>query len=91
MARKGAHYESALDAWLADRDAAFVRVNDIRRAALGPDTDEAVLLLAHYDAHDVGEGALDNGCGCALVAEVGRLLATVEDDLDDVATGMGDS
>jgi len=39
MARKGAHYESALDAWLADRDAAFVRVNDIRRAALGPDAD----------------------------------------------------
>ncbi|PHQ45252.1 aminopeptidase, partial [Halorubrum sp. C3] len=34
----------------------------------GPDTDERVLLLAHYDAHDIAEGALDNGCGIATVA-----------------------
>jgi Zn-dependent M28 family amino/carboxypeptidase len=48
---------------------------------LGPDTDEAVLVTAHVDAHDVAEGARDNGVGCALVAEIGRLLADVEDDL----------
>jgi len=41
-----------------------------------------VLLTAHVDAHDVSDGANDNGAGSALVAEVGRLLATVEDDLD---------
>ncbi|WP_418286306.1 M28 family peptidase [Halorubrum sp. DTA46] len=51
-------------------------------ADVGPDTDEAVLLTAHVDAHDVSDGANDNGAGSALVAEVGRLLATVEDDLD---------
>ena len=51
-------------------------------ADVGPDTDEAVLLTAHVDAHDVSDGANDNGAGSALVAEVARLLATVEDDLD---------
>ena len=51
-------------------------------ADVGPDTDEAVLLTAHVDAHDVSDGANDNGAGSALVAEVGRLLSTVADDLD---------
>ncbi|CDK41120.1 peptidase M28 [Halorubrum sp. AJ67] len=51
-------------------------------AEVGPDTDEAVYLTAHVDAHDVSDGANDNGAGSALVVEVGRLLASVEDDLD---------
>jgi len=51
-------------------------------ARLGPDTDQEILVTAHHDAHDIAEGALDNGCGCALVTEVARLLTTVEDDLD---------
>ena len=51
-------------------------------ADVGPDTDEAVLLTAHVDAHDVSDGANDNGAGSALVVEVGRLLASVKDDLD---------
>ena len=57
-------------------------------AVVGPDETEAgddvpeVLLTAHVDAHDIAEGANDNGAGSALVAEVGRLLAQVEDDLD---------
>lgn len=51
-------------------------------ARLGPDTDRAVWLTAHHDAHDIADGAFDNGCGCALVAEVARLLSTVEDELD---------
>ena len=50
------------------------------RGTLGPDTDEAVLVLAHYDAHDVGEGALDNGCGVAVLLGAIRALATL--DLD---------
>ena len=41
----------------------------------GPDTDERVLLLAHYDAHDIAEGALDNGCGITTVATAARYLA----------------
>lgn len=50
------------------------------RGRLGPDTDEAVLVVAHYDSHDVGEGALDNGCGVAIAAGVADLLADA--DLD---------
>ena len=49
---------------------------------LGPDTDEEVILTAHVDAHDVGEGANDNGVGTVLVAEVARLLSQIEDDLE---------
>lgn len=43
-------------------------------AVIGPETDEEILLTAHVDAHDITEGATDNGVGCALVTEVGRLL-----------------
>ena len=49
---------------------------------LGPDTDEEIVLLAHYDAHDIAEGALDNGCGIATVLGAAAILAAVEDDLD---------
>jgi Zn-dependent M28 family amino/carboxypeptidase len=51
-------------------------------AVLGPETDEEVLVTAHVDAHDIAEGAEDNGVGSALLPEIGRLLAAVEDDLD---------
>ncbi|XVH32660.1 M28 family peptidase [Haloferacaceae archaeon DSL9] len=51
-------------------------------AVVGPDTDEEVLFTAHVDGHDVGTGANDNGVGCVLVAEVGRLLKAIEDDLE---------
>lgn len=37
-----------------------------------------VLVVAHYDAHDVGEGALDNGCGAAILVETARLLADTD-------------
>ncbi|WP_224268042.1 M28 family peptidase [Haloprofundus salinisoli] len=50
---------------------------------LGPaDADKEVLVTAHVDAHDIADGANDNGAGSALVAELGRLLANVESDLD---------
>lgn len=42
--------------------------------------DEEVVLLAHYDAHDVAEGALDNGCGVAVVAGAAEILSAL--DLD---------
>ena len=55
----------------------------------GPDTDERLLLVAHYDAHDIAEGALDNGCGIATVATAAGILT--ETDLpigvDVVAVG----
>jgi aminopeptidase YwaD len=49
---------------------------------VGPDTDEKILVTAHYDAHDIAEGASDNGSGSALVAEVGRLLTALAEGLD---------
>jgi Zn-dependent M28 family amino/carboxypeptidase len=52
------------------------------RADIGPDTDEAVLLTSHVDAHDIAEGAADNGAGTAIVVEVARALARREADLD---------
>ena len=51
-------------------------------ADLGPDTDEEILLMSHVDAHDIAEGAADNGAGTAMVVEVARALARRESDLD---------
>jgi Zn-dependent M28 family amino/carboxypeptidase len=51
-------------------------------AELGPDTDEAVLVTSHVDAHDIAEGAMDNGAGTAVVVEMARALADREDDLE---------
>jgi len=47
---------------------------------LGADSDEEVVVCAHFDAHDVGEGALDNGCGIATL--VGALPILDAMDLD---------
>lgn len=49
---------------------------------VGPSTDEEVLVAAHVDAHDLGDGAADNGIGSAMLPEIGRLLVQSEDDLD---------
>ena len=51
-------------------------------ADLGPTTEEAVFLTSHVDAHDIAEGAADNGAGTATVVEVARALAQREDELD---------
>ena len=51
-------------------------------ADLGPDTESAVLLTSHVDAHDIAEGAADNSAGTAMVVEVARALAQREDELD---------
>lgn len=58
---------------------------------LGPETAECVVLMAHYDAHDIAEGAMDNGCGITTVATAARLLARIEDTLDRrvVLAGVG--
>ncbi|GGN99053.1 M28 family peptidase [Haloarcula pellucida] len=50
-------------------------------AELGPDTDERVLVTSHVDAHDIAEGASDNGAGTATVVEIARALAAREDEL----------
>lgn len=51
-------------------------------ADIGPDTDRSVLLTSHVDAHDIGEGAADNGAGTALVVEAARALTNRESALD---------
>lgn len=49
---------------------------------VGPDTDEEILVVAHYDGHDIAEGALDNGCGIATVVTTAGILADVADELE---------
>lgn len=51
-------------------------------AQVGPESDEKVLITAHLDSHDIAEGACDNGAGCAIAIEAGRLLSMAVDDLD---------
>ena len=51
-------------------------------ADIGPETEEAVLVTSHVDAHDIAEGAADNGAGTAMVVEIAKALAAREDDLD---------
>ena len=43
--------------------------------------DEIVLIGAHLDAWDIGQGAHDDGAGCAHVIEAGRLLRVAEASL----------
>ncbi len=40
--------------------------------------EEVVLLAAHLDSWDLGTGAMDDGAGCAIVSETGRLIAALE-------------
>ena len=48
--------------------------------SLGPVDDQpAVVLMAHYDTVDVSPGANDNAAGCAVLVEVGRILAEMDD------------
>ncbi len=56
---------------------------------LGPDTDEEILVVGHYDAHDIAEGALDNGCGIAVVVGAARLLAEMDLDRRVRIAGVG--
>jgi len=51
-------------------------------AELGPDTDEYLVVSCHVDAHDIAEGAIDNGAGTATVVEVADALAAREAALD---------
>ena len=50
-------------------------------ARTGPMTDEYVLVLAHYDGHDISEGALDNGCGVATLLAAAQVLVAADPDI----------
>ncbi|MFC6906268.1 M28 family peptidase [Halalkalicoccus tibetensis] len=51
-------------------------------AEMGPDTDEAILVTGHVDAHDIAEGAADNGAGTAMVVEIANALSERSDELE---------
>lgn len=80
-----------LERMAAKRDATATLTVDCRsesatsqnvEARIGPKTDREVLVTAHHDCHDIAEGAGDNAAGCALVTEIGRLLAQCVDRLE---------
>ncbi|SEL21720.1 M28 family metallopeptidase [Haloferax larsenii] len=56
---------------------------------VGPDTDRELVVCAHYDAHDIAEGALDNGCGIATVVTAARILAAMDLPLGVRVVGVG--
>ncbi|PSP57400.1 aminopeptidase [Halobacteriales archaeon QS_1_67_19] len=58
-------------------------------AQLGPNTDDEVLVVGHHDAHDIAEGALDNGCGITVVVAAARLLAELDLDTRVRVAGVG--
>ena len=66
----------AVEATTGDAESGIVR------ASIGPDTGERVLLTSHVDAHDIAEGAMDNGAGTATVVQIVDALAAREEDLD---------
>ncbi|MFC7232814.1 M28 family peptidase [Saliphagus sp. GCM10025308] len=72
----GEEIEVAVEATVEDAESQNVH------AELGPETDERVLVTSHVDAHDIAEGALDNGAGTAMVVELANALAAREDDLE---------
>ncbi|MCF2165656.1 M28 family metallopeptidase [Halobacterium salinarum] len=51
-------------------------------ATLGPNTDAELLVTSHVDAHDITDGAMDNGAGTAMAVELARILAARESALD---------
>jgi len=80
-ARLGRRFEGDPVTVSVDADAPAATSQNVH-ADLGPDTDEAVLLTSHVDAHDIAEGAADNGAGTATVVETARALARRDDELD---------
>jgi Zn-dependent M28 family amino/carboxypeptidase len=56
---------------------------------LGPATKERLLVLAHYDGHDIAEAALDNGCGIATLVTAARILAAADLPIGVDVIGVG--
>jgi Zn-dependent M28 family amino/carboxypeptidase len=73
---EGESVEVSVDADISDATSGNVH------AELGPETDEEVLVTSHVDAHDIAEGAMDNGAGTAMVVEMAKALAAREDELE---------
>lgn len=87
-------------AWLSDYADRGARVKLSVEASTEPGTSqnvhghlgegsEEIVLLGHYDAHDIAEGALDNGCGISVVAGAAWILSEMELDCRVRVAGVG--
>ncbi|GAB4562310.1 MAG: M28 family metallopeptidase [Anaerolineae bacterium] len=47
----------------------------------GSPGDEVIIVAAHYDGHDIAQGAMDDGTGVALVLELARLFTPLANRL----------
>jgi Zn-dependent M28 family amino/carboxypeptidase len=52
-------------------------------------TDEVILVGAHYDGHDISQGAMDDASGTCLVLELARLFAPLCGQLHRTIRFMG--
>jgi len=59
------------------------------QGTFGPETDDEILVVGHHDAHDIAEGALDNGCGITVVVAAAHLLAEMDLDTRVRVAGVG--
>jgi Zn-dependent M28 family amino/carboxypeptidase len=59
------------------------------QGTFGPNTDEEIVVVGHHDAHDIAEGALDNGCGITVVVAAAHLLAEMDLDTRVRVAGVG--
>jgi Zn-dependent M28 family amino/carboxypeptidase len=59
--------------WLPESDSA----NVVGEVAGGEKPGEVVVLGAHLDSWDLGQGAIDDGAGCGIVLEAGRAIAAL--------------
>ncbi len=57
------------------RDADVPSANVIGEILGREKPEEIVLLACHLDSWDLGQGAIDDGAGCAIVTEAARLIA----------------
>jgi Zn-dependent M28 family amino/carboxypeptidase len=79
--RLGRRYDGETVSVAVEADIHDVESQNVH-AELGPQSDERVLVTSHVDAHDIAEGAMDNGAGTAMVVELARALERREDELD---------
>ncbi len=58
-------------------------------ARIGPDSDRRLLVTAHVDSHDIGQGAMDDGAGTAMLVEIARVLSSNADELETEVEFIG--
>lgn len=65
-----------------ESDTRFLDVESFNVEGTIPGTSKGQLLVgAHYDGHDIAEGALDNGAGTTILLETARLLSKYKESL----------